>query len=89
MHREQVHGKSIGPERLRGLLVSAVDVHAKDMRVLPLLFSNLAFITYGTIEWLPPVLFLHLVLLPLNIARLSEIVGTAKITGDCTEAIEW
>jgi hypothetical protein len=64
---------------------------AKDMRLLRTvaIFSNLAFITYGTIEWLPPVLFLHLVLLPLNIARLSEIVGTAKITGDCTEAIEW
>jgi hypothetical protein len=25
-----------------------------------------SFITYGTIEWLPPVLILHLVLLPLN-----------------------
>jgi hypothetical protein len=34
---------------------------AKDMRVLrtAAIFSNLAFITYGTIEWLPPVLFLH------------------------------
>jgi hypothetical protein len=31
---------------------------AKDMRVLRILaiFSNLAFIAYGTIEWLPPVL---------------------------------
>ena len=37
------------------------------------IFSNLAFIAYGTIEWLPPVLLLHLVLLPLNIVRLTEI----------------
>jgi len=31
---------------------------AKDMRLLRTIaiFSNLAFITYGTIEWLPPVL---------------------------------
>jgi hypothetical protein len=56
---------------------------AKDMRLLRTIaiFSNLAFITYGTIEWLPPVLILHLVLLPLNIFRLAEIV-----TGDLTQA---
>ena len=55
---------------------------AKDMRVLRTIaiFSNLAFITYGTIEWLPPVLFLHLVLLPLNIVRLAEIVTAARAT---------
>jgi len=48
---------------------------AKDMRLLrtAAIFSNLAFITYGTLEWLPPVLFLHVVLLPLNMARLSEL----------------
>src|SRR6516162_6568116 len=63
---------------------------AKDMRLLRTLaiFSNLAFITYGTIEWLPPVLFLHLLLLPPNIVRLSELVRTAKITGDCTEGLK-
>jgi hypothetical protein len=54
---------------------------AKDMRLLrtAAIFSNLAFISYGTIEWLPPVLFLHLVLLPLNIVRLSEIIMTPKL----------
>jgi hypothetical protein len=59
---------------------------AKDMRVLRIvaIFSNLAFITYGTIEWLPPVLFLHLVLLPLNIFRLAEIVTATRATGDLT-----
>jgi hypothetical protein len=61
---------------------------AKDMRVLRTIaiFSNLAFITYATIEWLPPVLFLHLVLLPLNIVRLAEIVRAARATGDLTQA---
>jgi len=59
---------------------------AKDMRVLRTIaiFSNLAFITYGTIEWLPPVLFLHMVLLPLNIVRLAEIVRATRATGALT-----
>jgi hypothetical protein len=54
---------------------------AKDMRLLrtTAIFSNIAFITYGAIEWLPPVLFLHLALLPLNIVRLSEVVRMDKI----------
>ena len=61
---------------------------AKDMRVLRIvaIFSNLAFITYGTVEWLPPVLFLHLVLLPLNIVRLTEIVRAPRPTADLTQA---
>ena len=60
---------------------------AKDMRVLRTvaIFSNLAFITYGTIEWLPPVLFLHMVLLPLNIVRLAEIVRDSRTTGKRTQ----
>jgi hypothetical protein len=61
---------------------------AKDMRLLRTIaiFSNLAFITYGTIEWLAPVLFLHLVLLALNIVRLSEAVDATRATGDRTQA---
>src|SRR5262249_55919842 len=57
---------------------------AKDMRLLRTIaiFSNLAFIAYGTIEWLPPVLFLHLVLLPLNIVRLAEFVRATRSTSD-------
>ena len=60
---------------------------AKDMRVLRTvaIFSNLAFITYGTIEWLPPVLFLHMVLLPLNIVRLAEIVRASPVRDDLTQ----
>ena len=61
---------------------------AKDMRLLRTIaiFSNLAFITYGTIEWLPPVLFLHLVLLPLNIVRLREALRATRVTGNRTQA---
>jgi hypothetical protein len=57
---------------------------AKDMRLLRTLaiFSNLAFITYGTIEWLPPVLYLHLALLPLNIVRLAEVVRATRSMSD-------
>ena len=35
--------------------------------------SNLAFIAYGYLENLPPVLLLHLLLLPLNILRLAQL----------------
>jgi hypothetical protein len=57
---------------------------AKDMRLLRAvaIFSNLAFITYGTIEWLPPVLFLHMVLLPLNAVRLAEVLRATQAKGD-------
>jgi hypothetical protein len=55
---------------------------AKDMRLLrtTAIFSNVAFIIHGTIAWLPPVLLLHSILLPLNIARLSELAGAHTIT---------
>jgi CRP/FNR family transcriptional regulator, cyclic AMP receptor protein len=58
---------------------------AKDMRLLrtSAIFSNLAFITYGTLEWLPPVLVLHVVLLPLNMARLSEVLREHKVMTGC------
>jgi hypothetical protein len=35
--------------------------------------SNLAFVTYGYCEDLMPVLFLHLLLLPVNIRRLAQL----------------
>jgi CRP/FNR family transcriptional regulator, cyclic AMP receptor protein len=56
---------------------------AKDMRLLrtAAIFSNLAFITYGTLQWLPPVLVLHVVLLPLNMVRLLEVLRSDKIAG--------
>jgi hypothetical protein len=50
----------------------------KDMRVLRVLaiFSNFAFISYGVLAWLPPVLFLHSLLLPINLFRLHEMMTT-------------
>lgn len=46
----------------------------KDMRMLRIIaiLSNVAFIGYGMLDWLPPVLFLHTLLLPLNIFRLRQ-----------------
>lgn len=50
-----------------------------DMRMLRIvaILSNVAFIAYGALDWLPPVLFLHLLLLPLNIVRLWQIQSSA------------
>jgi hypothetical protein len=50
----------------------------KDVRLLRVvaILSNLAFISYGVLAWLPPVLGLHLLLLPINILRLREIITT-------------
>jgi hypothetical protein len=51
-----------------------------DMRLLRIIaiLSNLAFIAYGALNWLPPVIGLHLLLLPLNIFRLREISSPAR-----------
>jgi len=51
---------------------------AKDMRLLRVLaiLSNIAFLTYGLLVWLPPVFCLHLLLLPINTIRLHEILMT-------------
>jgi hypothetical protein len=52
----------------------------KDMRLLRVLaiFSNIAFVTYGLLVWLPPVFCLHLLLLPVNALRLREILATQR-----------
>ena len=42
------------------------------LRILAIL-SNIGFISYGALIWLPPVLGLHLLLLPLNAVRLMRI----------------
>jgi hypothetical protein len=48
----------------------------KDMRLLRVLaiVSNIAFVTYGVLVWLPPVFCLHLLLLPINTVRLREML---------------
>jgi hypothetical protein len=49
---------------------------AKDVRLLRVLaiLSNIAFITYGVLAWLAPVLCLHLLLLPVNVLRLRSLL---------------
>lgn len=48
----------------------------KDMRLLRILaiLSNIAFLTYGYLVWLPPVFCLHLMLLPINTFRLHQML---------------
>lgn len=48
----------------------------KNMRLLRIvaIFSNIAFITYGFLVRLPPVLYLHLLLLPVNTIRLCNLL---------------
>jgi hypothetical protein len=46
------------------------------LRMLAIL-SNIAFISYGALVWLPPVMGLHLLLLPLNALRLMRMSATA------------
>lgn len=50
------------------------DLHR--LRIIAIL-SNFAFIAYGGLAWLPPVLGLHLLLLPLNVVRLIELTKEA------------
>jgi len=52
----------------------------KDMRLLRVLaiLSNVAFVTYGLLVWLPPVFCLHLLLLPINTVRLREMLTTSS-----------
>ena len=52
----------------------------KDMRLLRVLaiVSNLAFVTYGMLVWLPPVFCLHLLLFPINAVRLREMLTTSS-----------
>jgi hypothetical protein len=64
---------------LAGYLASTVVLltfMTKDMRLLRVLgiFSNIAFITYGVLAWLPPVFCLHLLLFPVNVLRLRSLL---------------
>lgn len=67
----------IAADDLIGFLASALVLATfamKDMRRLraTAVLSNIAFIGYGALNGLLPVLLLHLVLLPLNMRRLFE-----------------
>jgi hypothetical protein len=56
-----------------------------DMRTLRIvaIFSNIAFIAYSVLEWLPPVLILHLTLLPMNALRLTELAARGSASREC------
>jgi hypothetical protein len=54
----------------------------KDMRLLRTIAiaSNIAFIAYGALGWLAPILCLHLMLLPLNVVRLRQLQSAPALT---------
>jgi len=56
----------------------------KDVRRLRTIavFTNVAFVAYGAAAWLPPVLCLHIALLPVNLLRLREVLNTKSEGGD-------
>jgi hypothetical protein len=56
----------------------------KDVRRLRTIavFTNIAFVAYGATAWLPPVLCLHIALLPVNVLRLREVLNTKSEGGD-------
>ena len=54
------------------VLMTFAMADVRRLRVIAIL-SNIAFIAYGALDWLPPVLGLHLLLLPLNVFRLIEL----------------
>ncbi len=78
---------------ITGFLASALVLMTflmKDMRTLRIIaiLSNVAFIAYGALDWLPPVLCLHMLLLPLNVFRLKEIrKQESEIQGDPTRML--
>ena len=47
--------------------------------------SNCAFITYGYLDALSPVLILHLILLPLNCVRLYQILRLTRQVEEATK----
>jgi hypothetical protein len=51
------------------------------LRTLAIL-SNIVFISYGALAWLPPVLGLHLLLLPINAIRLMRMSNMAPSSDD-------
>jgi CRP/FNR family transcriptional regulator, cyclic AMP receptor protein len=68
-----IHTLSEGAGYLASLLVLLTFL-MKDMRPLRItaILSNIAFIAYAGLNWLPPVLVLHVLLLPVNILRLRQ-----------------
>jgi CRP/FNR family transcriptional regulator, cyclic AMP receptor protein len=65
-----------------GAVLATFSVRAiKTLRVLAII-SNLLFIAYAMGANLPPVLALHILLLPLNVLRLREVMtGNPQVNG--------
>ena len=68
---------------LSGYIASAlvlVTFAMKDMRLLrgAAVLSNVAFIIYASTNLLPPILALHVLLLPINLYRLKEAMFSAR-----------
>lgn len=52
---------------------------SETQRMRPLaVLTNVAFIGYGAVAWLPPVLVLHVLLLPINLWRWAECMGARE-----------
>jgi hypothetical protein len=61
------------------VLLTFVMTEMRPLRLAAIL-SNIAFISYGALHGLPPILCLHLVLLPLNVVRLHQLGRTPAAT---------
>ncbi len=73
----------MNPAEVVGYVASGLVLATFAMRtMIPLrllgIASNVAFITYGYVEGLEPVLILHAILLPLNIYRLAEMIRLVR-----------
>ena len=54
--------------------------HQRRVRLrITAILSNVAFITYGALNWLPPVLALHLLLLPVNVDSTISTVWSLRL----------
>lgn len=67
-------GRRADPFVAAGLVLAAFCVREMPPLRIIAIGGNLAFITYGYLAGLRPVLLLHLVLLPTNRVRLSQLV---------------
>jgi CRP-like cAMP-binding protein len=87
----------MGIAEIAGYLAAALTFLTFYMRtMIPLrvvgICSNCAFITYGLLDGLYPVLILHLILLPLNSLRLREMLRLTRQVSEATQGdlnMEW
>jgi hypothetical protein len=81
--RTEACGQVVSRVDLLGYLASALVLAAFSMKaIVPLrvvaVFSNIAFILYGHLAAVEPVLLLHVVLLPMNLWRLGEAIAAPR-----------